>query len=320
MKRTTYRAAAALLILIVALAAAFAVTSSFGAEREIATEGEKNTQRAPMLGGAELVMLENQTKGQMMSFLLRTRDGGLIVVDGGRWEDGDHLAEEIRKRGGRVNAWFLTHTHTDHVGALLKLLQNEADGVDTGVEIDRIYYNFAPLSWYAVHEPGDLGTADYIMRMVSALPEKKRQVVKKGDVITVDDVSVTVMNDRFEPDDEHIGERDGNDAGMVYRMVVNDVSILFLGDLQKAGGEALLAGVGAGALKSDVVQMAHHGQNGVGEDVYRAIAPSVCLWPTPQWLWDNEGGTYRTAETKAWMRKLGVKTHYCMKDGDQIIR
>ena len=66
--------------------------------------------------------------------------------------------------------------------------------------------------------------------------------------------------------------------------------------------------------------MAHHGQNGVEENVYEAIQPSVCLWPTPQWLWDNEGGSYTTPETKAWVKKLNVSRNYCMKDGDQVIR
>ena len=76
-------------------------------------------------------MLQSQTKGQMMSFLLKTKSGKLIVVDGGRWDDGDYLMEQIRKEGGHVSAWFLTHAHTDHVGALLKLLTNEADGEES---------------------------------------------------------------------------------------------------------------------------------------------------------------------------------------------
>lgn len=35
------------------------------------------------------------------------------------------------------------------------------------------------------------------------------------------------------------------------------------------------------ALKCDIVQVAHHGQNGVGYEVYKALRPSVALWPTP---------------------------------------
>ncbi|WP_432629832.1 ComEC/Rec2 family competence protein [Brotaphodocola sp.] len=289
-------------------------------QAELITEGEKpesERDTTPLLGGAELRMLQSQTKGQMMSFLLKTKSGKLIVVDGGRWDDGDYLMEQIRKEGGHVSAWFLTHAHTDHVGALLKLLTNEADGEDTGITIDHIYYNFASVEWYQKHELGDLGTAMSILQQLSALPAGVCQTVKRGDEIEVDDVMIQVMNDRYEP--EEVGERDGNDASVAYRMVVNGKSILFLGDLQKKGGAHLLEQAGGG-LKSDMVQMAHHGQNGVEENVYEAIQPSICLWPTPQWLWDNEGGSYTTPETKAWVKKLNVSRNYCTKDGDQVIR
>lgn len=313
--------AAALILLAVVPVTAAAVIKGFGAEKEIVTEGEKNGRdEMPMLGGAELTMLQSRSKGQMMSFLLETKDGNLIVIDGGRWEDGDYLAEQIHQRGGHVSAWLLTHTHTDHVGALIKLLQNEADGEGAGIRIDNFYYNFADTDWYALHDQEELGTAYTITELLNAQPQEKLHVVGKGDVIQVDDVQITVMNDRYEPDADHVGNNDGNDAGLAYRAVVNDVSILFLGDLGEVSGQMLLDDVGAQGLKSDMVQMAHHGQNGVGEAVYRAVDPSICLWPTPQWLWDNENGTFKTPETKSWVQKLDVKRHYCTKDGDQVIR
>lgn len=57
------------------------------------------------------------------------------------------------------------------MGALLNLLQSEADGEDTGITIDHIYYNFASLDWYKKHELGDLGTADAILTALAGLPK-----------------------------------------------------------------------------------------------------------------------------------------------------
>lgn len=72
--------------------------------------------------------------------------------------------------------------------------------------------------------------------------------------------------------------------------------------------------------------MSHHGQNGVDRDVYAAIHPEICLWPTPEWLWENNGGNgpssgvWVTNQVKCWMEHLGVKRHYVSgKHGDDII-
>ena len=83
--------------------------------------------------------------------------------------------------------------------------------------------------------------------------------------------------------------------------------------------------VNLAALKCKMVQMSHHGQNGVGYEVYKALRPSVCLWPTPQWLWDNDNGG--GAGSGSWKnpgdQKLddpsGCERVYVTKDGDQVI-
>ena len=59
--------------------------------------------------------------------------------------------------------------------------------------------------------------------------------------------------------------------------------------------------------------------------MYEAIAPTGCLWNTPQWLWDNDVGkgfnthVFNTVYTRGWMEELGVREHYVIKDGDQTL-
>ena len=72
--------------------------------------------------------------------------------------------------------------------------------------------------------------------------------------------------------------------------------------------------------------MAHHGQNGATLELYKKIDPSYALWPTPDWLWDNnigdgfDTGPYKTIETRNWMKSLNVKKNYIEKDGDITIK
>ncbi|MGL5433923.1 MAG: ComEC/Rec2 family competence protein [Lachnospiraceae bacterium] len=276
----------------------------------IVTEAEKGTQSEPILGGASITMLNSQTNSQILSVIIETSQGSLIVVDGGLGEDGDYLLSQIQARGGHVSAWFLTHPHGDHVGALYKILQDGAQGI----QIDGIYYSMAEADWYRIHDPEEQTMAISLLGTFAGLPQDVLHQVSRNQFIEVDDVIIQVMNDRYE-----LSEDKGNNAGIVYKMLINNKKVLFLGDLADAGGRKLLADCGAEQLQADIVQMAHHGQNGVSEEVYRAINPSICLWPTPSWMWDHDGSKWTILETKSWMSKLGDLKHYVMKDGDQVI-
>ncbi|MCI9105349.1 MAG: MBL fold metallo-hydrolase [Lachnospiraceae bacterium] len=281
----------------------------------IVTEGEKEVHpQDAILGGATLTLLRSQSDSQMLSAILQTSQGKLIVVDGGLGADGDYLRSQIQARGSHVAAWLITHPHGDHAGALYRILQDEAAGVQSGIQIDGIYYSFASPEWYTINDTEEQTMAHAIIGSFSGLPETMLHTVGRGQTIQVDDVTIQVMNDRYEASSDK-----GNNAGIVYKLWVNGKSILFLGDMAEEGGRRLLAESGPEALRSDIVQMAHHGQNGVDEEFYKAVNPSICLWPTPQWLWNSVGSRYRTSETKGWMTHLNVQKHYCTKDGDQII-
>ena len=107
---------------------------------------------------------------------------------------------------------------------------------------------------------------------------------------------------------------------------MNGKKAIFLGDMGEEAGKQLIADNPPEKLKCDIVQMAHHGQDGVGFEVYRILQPEICLWGAPSWLWNNDSGSgmgsgnWKTIETRKWMAQLGVPYHLCIKDGDQIIQ
>ena len=117
-----------------------------------------------------------------------------------------------------------------------------------------------------------------------------------------------------------------NDTSLVYRVLFpNGKTALFLGDLGLRAGNILAEDFGT-YLKSDIVQMAHHGQNGADENVYRLIRPDVCLWTAPIWLYNNDRGNgfntahYKTVTVRGWMEKLGVTLHAVEGEGLTVIR
>lgn len=272
-----------------------------------------NCIQASLQPADELYMFPGSGTAQNLSVLIKTEHGRLIVIDGGWREDAGALAERIRENGGTVAAWFLTHPHADHAGALAALLEDPS----SGIVVEKIYCSLAEPEWYQNRAPEDPGMADQLLKDFLTFPEGTADTgIGKGDRFQIDDAAIEVMNDRGDFKEDPV-----NNSCIVYKFQLQGQSILFLGDLGYQAGEALLKDQGSAGLRADVVQMAHHGQGGVGRDIYEAISPRICLWPTPQWLWDNDSGGGRgtgpwsTLETRRWMEELGVKEHKCTKDG-----
>lgn len=284
---------------------------------QIVTQGDLGTKQEAILGGAKVTMLNSQTNQQILSCIIETSQGKLIVIDGGFGADAAYLNSQILARGGHVSAWLLTHPHGDHVGAIYEILDNP----NREITIDGIYYSLADIGWYSRLDPSEAEMAHALVNTFNQMPaEMLHGDIGKGYEIMVDDVKIEVLNNRYEASYDA-----GNNASMVYRITINGKTIIFLGDLGEEGGNRLTAEYGDG-LKADIVQMAHHGQDGVGINVYQAINPSICLWPTPQWLWDNNRGSgmntgsWKTSTTKAWMNQINESIiHYATKDGDQTI-
>ena len=279
-----------------------------------ATSGLTNTTSSGATGVGELWMLGSTTGAQNLSIVIKSPHGKLIVIDGGWEADATKLSELILQQGGKVDAWLITHPHEDHVGALCAILN------DTGrkIKIDKIYCSLATPDWYRQVSPTGAGIADQLLSAFAKLPVGTvTNNIGRGTEINIDDVNIRVLNNRG------VYTYNGvNNSSLVYKIRVSGQSILILGDLAYDGGKDLIKTCTAAELKSDIVQMAHHGQQGVDQDAYALIAPITCLWPTPAWLWNNDNGggvgsgPWGTLTTRAWMDALGVKDNRSLKDGD----
>ncbi len=287
----------------------------------ITTEGEKsNTLYSDILGGATLIMFHSETGRQILSCMIVTNNGSIIMVDGGYGEDAAYLTSQIVARGGHVSAWLITHPHADHAGALYTILQNEdaryAQGLPAQVTVDAIYYALGDESWYILNDPDEATMASALIGEFSGVPSSVLHPVKLGDTFQIDTAIVQVLNNRY----DQASSNKGNNAGIVYKVTVNGVSILFLGDLAQEGADHMLAYIDPSLLKSDIVQVSHHGQADLNETFYQYVRPVICLWPTTDYMWADPGVTYTVDTVKRWMANLGVQRNYCMKDGDQTIR
>ena len=262
-------------------------------------------------GHLTLWQLPAQAASQMNSYVLRTGGDRVIVIDGGLADDAPYLKGFLAALGGRVETWFISHPHFDHVDALTAILNDPGD-----VRIESIHGSRPDEDWIADHEPEYLHTT---RALDEALAKSGRTVVELsvGQVIEIDGVWFEILGIK----NPEITVDPLNNSSVAMRVADARKSILFPGDLGVPGGRKLLEGPHPDRLRADYVQMSHHGQNGVDEAFYQAVRPTCCLWPTPKWQWENdagdgpETGPWRTFEVREWMRKLDVRKHYVSADG-----
>ena len=274
-----------------------------------------------------------ETSKFMMAFVIVTKRNNVIVIDGGRKEDMPLLKEYI---GGRhISAWILTHAHNDHISGLVyEIEKNGAADFD----IEKIYYNFPPYEWINNH---DVLNYEYLKREIEesipafdkVLPKikNKTEIVTQGESRQVDEVKIDFIYSWH----DGLFNNPMNDSSLVFKLTTENKTVLFLGDLGPDGGDILFR-ESRHLLKSDIVQMAHHGHMNCSMEVYAEIAPEACMWCCADWLYNEpvippyladgekliKNGRvrmYGTALTRKWMDILGVKTHYVTKDGTNKI-
>lgn len=263
-------------------------------------------------------------KNQIMSYMLKTKNGSLVMLDGGEARDYKEIIALAQHVTGDevpvIEAWFFSHSHSDHVNAFVELMNEAPDALD----IKKVYYHFTSEEFVLKEESTNKATYRRFMKALKKYDETGANIVEvqEGETYTYDGVTMEVL---LIPDEETAKDSVTpiNDSSVVYRMTIDGQRVLFLGDGYHDVGNRLVSKYG-NDLKADVVQMAHHGSQGVQNSVYAKIAPKVCLWPTPDWLWENDNGggynsgPWETIEIHRYMRdKLGVEQHIIAKDGMQ---
>lgn len=264
-------------------------------------------------------------------------DGG---IDGSGVEAKTYLHAAIRAILGldegeyfEVEAWFLTHEHRDHYYELAKMLNEYNE--NSNYRINNFYFDFPEIG---VEWDSAAGSGDYDVDRLNKLkkgmdnyykingftgikgaeiPEDKwvkpegaenyyydlingavinTEAIDKGLSIDVDGVRFDILLTWWKE------ARYVNSTSIITRMVFGEHSVLFLADCASDEGKRLLERYEPEQLKSEYVQMGHHGQGGPDKEFYDAIdaTNSKRLWPTPAWVW-SDAKTYRIGETRSWV-------------------
>lgn len=271
----------------------------------------------PYTNAIQLTQLKNNGHSQMMGYIIKTKNDKTIIIDGGTHEDTENLINYIKNDKNKVDAWFITHPHQDHASAIIDIINN------TDIQIDKIYVTLNNLEWYIEKEPQRAQEfKDFFNAIENDRIKENVQEVSLHQNIQIDNINCEILGIK----NPEIDNKPVNNSSMVIKMQINNKKILFLGDTAEESQKKLIENNSKEKLKADIVQMAHHGQNGVNEEFYKIVEPKICMWPTPDWLWTNNAGQgedtgpWLTKTTRKWIENLGVKQNIIEKDGDITIK
>ncbi len=241
-----------------------------------------------------------------MGYLFLLGDGSFIAIDGGGEEDGEGFLQLMRDMScecvPRVALWIITHPHGDHYGAVKKISRSREVIIEN-------YYSCMPPSYFKPWACRDMteGIADYAEKNITA---------HTGDRFTFGGIMMETLlccEDMLRYDFERT-YIDTNNLSTVVKFTVDGQSILFAADartpeyglLEKTAGEV---------LKSDILQVSHHGRTGrAHEDAFvKAVQPTVALWAGNHAQIAHD----RTMGANNWIysEESSVKEHIVANDG-----
>jgi len=199
--------------------------------------------------------------GQGDALALRTPRGDWVLFDAGRsWNGGDAgrstVVPYLRRRGGGVRAFVLSHPHSDHVGGAAAVISALAPTE---------YWDGAYVT----------GSAPYR----ASLQEASRHSVSwrrvhPGDSVVIDDVRIRFLA----PDSTWTASlTDPNEASAVALIEYGRIRFLMTGDAESGEEEWMLAR-GAEALHAQVLKVGHHGSStSTTERFLEAVRPEIAL-------------------------------------------
>ena len=239
------------------------------------------------------------------SYIFQTAKGKVVVMDGGFGEEANTLRGFIGALGNEVEAWFISHPHNDHMGALTEILKNPQD-----LKIRHIYHSRISKTVQAA-EPDYSNSCQEFYDQIDKTTIPVTDIRTPGGVYTFDGMNLKILSVANE-----ITTNAYNNSSMIMRVWDKRKTIVFLGDAGVECGNLALAGSFRKDLDCEYLQMAHHGQRGCSKEFYQAIKFRACLWPTPTWVWNNDQGKgfdtgiLETVKTRTWMKELGIKEHH----------
>ena len=219
-----------------------------------------------------------------MCYAIKLLDGSFIMVDGGTADDKceqkiyEFLVENSKGKP-IVATWFFTHAHIDHVELATEFIKKYADKVD----IKAFSYQFPDFDMISLSMEKVDEANGFVERLENAIkenyPDAKKYSAHTGQLLCYEGASVEIL---YSIDDTATDTyATVNEQSLAFLVRTENAVACLLGDCMSSACRRI-AHTYRDYLKSDILQLAHHGLIGGDRWLYELIDPDVCLWATAE--------------------------------------
>ncbi len=268
-----------------------------------------------------------------LSYVLRLEDGSFVIFDGGAgkgYDDYEYLKETILKlylevfpeneitgpttaEPLHVRAWMMTHEHMDHFTVFKQFMEHF--GPQSWFRFDYFLFNATSKSeCYNCNNP-EYEVRNYITEMQDKVKNGFDYLkVHTGQKFYFANLKIEIL---YTHEDTYpLGLEYFNNSSSIFKTTfmnngVEADTCIWLGDVERIGSRRMRAMWGSEGLKADMVQVAHHGYNGVEAQFYDLVDPTVVWYPSSTGTYNHTKKTTHDINGKSWM--YAVDHHLCFE-------
>lgn len=190
-------------------------------------QGDPNSTKEPEKteepeGKTVLYQVVPEKQSLMMSYIIKTKNNKIIVIDGGidgaGKEAPTYIFKELQTISGQdkpvIDAWILSHIHYDHYYEFVKMFESQ----EGNFTVKNMYFNFPSEAFIKKYESGEI---PYLTRFKAAYNKifgenayENYNGVQVGDKITVDNVTFDIL----QIPNEKITANPINNTSIIFRM------------------------------------------------------------------------------------------------------